>query len=179
MNGLNESENFTISCSFSTNVWRLTRFNLTSMNGGKYVGGWRVLNDGGNCGQRGSFEPGKQYDGVVIVCLHPSIVEPGKKKLLKLIASHLKNGNKNCSCSITWIAKNIFSCRRRRFVRWSCDKWLWRGNYSSRRECREAKWRPGSCCVCWSLCCCCRCRWYWNDFLRRFRYISNCWSCLN
>ena len=80
MNGLNESENFTISCvgSFSTNVWRLTRLRLASGNGGKYVDGCRVLNDGGNCGQRGSLEPGKQYAGVVNVFLHPSIVEPEK-----------------------------------------------------------------------------------------------------
>lgn len=38
--------------------------------------GMRVLNEGGNCGQRLSFEPGKQYEGVVNVDLQPSIGEP-------------------------------------------------------------------------------------------------------
>lgn len=69
-------ENRTISF-FGECVCRFIRFIRTSgKNGGRYVDGNRVLNVSGNCGQRLSFDPGKQNDGVVIDESHPAIGEP-------------------------------------------------------------------------------------------------------
>ncbi len=54
------------------------RNNGLSSNGGKYVVGDKVTSPSGGGGHRGSFEPGKQKAGVVIVSTgQPGCVDPG------------------------------------------------------------------------------------------------------
>lgn len=88
---MNDIENRTIS-DLGETICRFTRFIRTSGKyGGKYVDGSCVLNVSGNCGQRLSFDPGKQYEGVVTDDSQPAIGEPFYQRNIKNTINYSSN----------------------------------------------------------------------------------------